>query len=198
MLRYFRIGLTLFVICYLGLTFAGCGGVKVKPAGLEKIGAPEWVYKGGGAFKEDKGRVLYGVGSSSGVRNKTLATSAADNRARNEIAKTLEVFVSSLMRDYAASTTAGDFKNTAEEQHIEQAVKTVTSMTLTGAEIVDHWEDSRNGDIYSLARVDLESFKNNLEKMETLNEKVREFVKERADKLQDDLSKEEERVKSQQ
>lgn len=195
MLRYFKIGLTLFIISYFGLTFVGCGGVRVKSTGLEKIGAPEWVYKAGGAFKEGKGQILYGVGSSSGVRNKTLAISAGDNRARNEISKTLEVFVSSLMRDYAASTTAGDFKNTAEEQHIEQAIKTVTSMTLTGVEIIDHWEDPRNGDIHSLARLDMESFKNNLEKMGTLNENVREFVRERADKLHEELTKEEERVK---
>ncbi len=196
MLRYFRIGLTLFVICYFGLTFVGCGGVRVKSTELEKIGAPEWVYKAGGAFKEDKGQLLYGAGSSSGVRNKTLATAAADNRARNEIAKTLEVFVSSLMRDYAASTTAGDFKDTAEEQHIEQAIKTVTSMTLTGVEIIDHWEDPRNGDLHSLARLDVESFKNNLEKMGMLNEKVREFVRERADKLHEELTKEEDRIRN--
>lgn len=197
MSKYLRASLTLSIIFSLGLSFAGCGGVKVKPTALEKIVAPEWVYKGGWAFKEEKGRAFYGVGSASGIQNRTLATTTADNRARNEIAKTFQVFISSLMRDYAASTTAGDFKNTVEEQHVEQAIKTVTSMTLSGAEVIDHWEDPRNGDFYSLVRVDLESFKNNIEKMGALNEKVRELVKERADKLHEDLVKEEERIKDQ-
>ncbi len=195
--KYTRIVFMVVAILCFGVTFIGCGGVKVKPTALETMGAPEWTYKGGGAFKKEKEHAFYGVGLVSGIQNRALAITTADNRARNEIAKRFEVFISSLMKDYAASTTANDFKNTAEEQHIEQAIKTVTTMTLSGVEIVDHWEVPQGGDYYSLARLDVESFKNNLEKMETLNENVRDFVRKNADRLHEELSKEEDKAGTQ-
>ncbi|MFQ5455720.1 MAG: hypothetical protein ACE5EA_05885 [Nitrospirota bacterium] len=36
------------------------------------------------------------------------------------------------MKDYMASTTAGDFSRVSKEQHVEQAVKTVVSAALSG------------------------------------------------------------------
>jgi len=189
-------GTIISMIFLIGI-FTGCSSVKVKPSPLQKIGAPPWVYKGGGAFKGKEGRVFYGVGSVSGIHNRGLAMSAADNRARNELAKVFQVYVSSLMKDYASSSVAQEMSSPEETQLIEQAIKTVTSITLSGVEIVDRWEDPRNGDMYSLARVNLETFKQNLEKMQSINKKVREFLRESADKLHEELIQEEEKLKNQ-
>lgn len=156
---------------------------------MGEVKEPEWVLKGSGAFAGDK--TFHGVGMVSGVRNKALAITAADNRARAEITKIFEFYSASLMRDYMASTTAGDFSATSEEQHIEQAVKTFSSATLSGVIIVDHWTDPRDGTVYSLAKLDLEHFRASLEKMKELNAEVRDYVRRNAEDTFQRLSQEE-------
>ncbi len=156
---------------------------------VSEVKEPEWVLKGSGAFPADGS--FHGVGMVSGVKNKALAITAADNRARAEIGKVFEVYTASLMRDYMASTTAGDFSATSEEQHIEQAVKTFSSATLSGVVIVDHWTDPRDGTVYSLAKLDLNHFQASLDKMKELNAEVRDYVRRNAERAFQRLSAEE-------
>lgn len=173
---------------------AACGGSQTAEGQLTPHGPvveyPEWVNKGSGAFGGEK-KVFYGVGSASGIRNHSLARTTADNRARNEIAKVFEVYSASLMKDYSASTTAGDFSASSEEQHVQNAVKTFTARTLNGVEVVDHWIHPTDATIYSLARLDLEGFMDQLSKAKELSEKVKEQVKRAAEKAFTDLEAEE-------
>lgn len=172
-----------------------CGGKVTKTTTIQDLGAPKWVVKGSGAFSEAKDKVFFGVGSAANMRNFSLLRTTSDNRARNEIAKVFQFYTASLMKDYMASTTAGDPNVTSEEQHVEQAIKTVTSATLSGVEIVDHWQNPATGELYSLARLDLATFKDNLDRQRELNAKVRDYIRQNADKLHDELSKEEEKMK---
>ena len=119
-----------------------------------------------------------------------MRRSASDSRARAEIAKTLDTYVAVLNKDYMASTTAGDMSASSEEQHVQQALKTYSQMELSGVSIVDHWMDN-DGTEYALAQLDMESFKNNLDKMKELNARVRDQVRANADKAFDELSSEE-------
>ncbi len=151
---------------------------------------PEWVSKGSGAFGGDK-KVFIGVASSTGIRNPTLARTTADNRARDEISKIIEVYSASLMKDYSASTTAGDFSATSEEQHVESAIKTFTANTLSGMEIVDHWIHPIDGTIYSLAVLNLDGFSDQLAASKDLDERTKERVKRAAEKAFSDLEAEE-------
>jgi hypothetical protein len=172
-----------------------CGGGKTEgdaPANFKGIEYPEWVMKGSGAFGGEAGRVFYGVGSVTGIKNHALARTTADNRARAEIAKIFEVYSASLMKDYMASTTAGDMSASSEEQHVEQAIKTFSAATLSGVQVVDHWFHP-DGTVYALAQLDLENFTNNLEKMKELNDKVRDYVRKNAERVHMDLGKEEEK-----
>jgi hypothetical protein len=152
--------------------------------------APEWVLKSSGAFEDSNGKAFYGVGSASGIKNFSLQRTAADDRARNDLAKVFEVYTKSLTKDYMASTTAGDFSASSEEQNVEVAIKTVTSATLTGVLIIDHWEHPGRNELFSLARLDLVAFKNNLDKHKELSKHVREEIKKRADALHDELEQE--------
>jgi hypothetical protein len=175
----------------------GCAGSKkgvavappVQPASVE----PEWVKKGASAFLDKDSKAFYGVGAITGVMNEPLARTAADNRARAEITKVFETYSASLMRDYAASTTAGDFEKTSEEQNIEQAVKTFSAATLSGVVIIDHWTAPQDNTTYSLARLDLENFKDALNKMKELNAETRDFVRKNAEKAFEELEKEEQK-----
>ncbi|MBI5747283.1 MAG: hypothetical protein HZA13_09810 [Nitrospirae bacterium] len=183
----------IYILIGFSVLMASCAGTPKGPTPIQELKAPEWVIKGSGAFGGEKGKVFYGIGSATGIRNSSLLRTTADNRARNEVAKIFEIYTASLMKDYAASTTAGDFSKTSEEQHVEQAIKTVTATTLNGVEIVDHWQNPETMELFSMARLDLESFKNNMDKMKELSAQVRDYVRKNAEKMHDQLEKEEEK-----
>jgi hypothetical protein len=174
----------LFIVFALGIfVVAGCATTPT----METKG-PNWIMKGSGAFDDAEiGKVFYGVGVVSGIKNKALARSAADDRARAEIAKTLETYVAVLAKDYMASTTAGDMSASTEEQHVEQALKTFSKTTLNGAVIVDRWENPLDGSFYSLCKLDLVAFNEALNKYNELDSKVRDFVRNNSEKLHKQL-----------
>lgn len=179
----------------LGLALvSGCASTKPMTSAtpIQEYKSPDWVQKGSGAFGADKGKVFYGVGSASGIQNPSLLRSTADNRARNELAKIFQIYTASLMKDYAASTTAGVPGVSSEEQLVEQAIKTVSGMTLSGVEIVDHWQHPATGEYFSLARLDLAAFKDNLEKARELDAKTKEYIRQNSDRLHEQLEKKEE------
>ena len=97
------------------------------------------------------------------------------------------------MRDYAASTTAGDFTRNTEEQNVERAVKTVTTATLSGVRPIERYKDEKTNTYYVLTKLSLEDMKNNLEQAKELNAQVRDFVRKNADKMFDRLEKEEDK-----
>lgn len=177
-----RKGFYAAVFIMIGITFVmgGCAGSK-------EVKTPQWVVKGSGAFDNGKGKVFHGVGLASGIKNRALLRTTADNRARAEVAKILETYVASLSKDYMASTTAGDMSASSEEQHVEQALKTFSKTTLHGATIIDHWEDPKDGTLFSLCRLDLVAFSQILDDYEELDSKVRDYVRENADRLHQEL-----------
>lgn len=177
-----------------GARLAGTSFAVLLLMGLAACGGPpKWVEKGSGAFNEKDSKAFYGVGSVVGVRNEPLAWDTAENRARAEIAKTFETYTGYLMRDYAASTTAGDFAKNTEEQNVERAIKTVTTATLSGVRPIDRYKDPKTNTFYVLTKLNLEEMKNNLEQAKELNAQVRDFVRKNADKMFDRLEKEEDK-----
>src|SRR5688572_13222560 len=91
---------------------AACGGSRAQASKTEAAadapsksesapepsGKPRWVTRGSVAVAGDK-RAFYGVGSASGIKEAALLRSTADNRARAELAKLLDTFSASLMKD---------------------------------------------------------------------------------------------------
>ena len=162
------------------LTLAACGG------------PPIWVRYGSPALKE-KDKAFYGVGAITGVKNEPLAWDAAENRARAEIARSFETYTAYLMRDYAASTTAGDFTKSTEEQNIERAIKTFSAVTLNGVRKVDQYKDPKTETYYVLTKLNLSDMKEQLAQARELNSQVRDFVRKNAERLFDQLEKEEQK-----
>ena len=175
-----RLAYTAVAVVALGVV--ACGGPAPTAAPAKPL-APEWVLKGSGAFGAEGQKVFYGVGSASNIRNMSLLRTTSENRARNEISKTFETYSASLMKDYMASTSAGDPNKSSEEQHVEQAIKTFSANTLNGVQIVDHYQDPSTGELFSLARLDLASFTDNLGKMKELSAKVRDYVRQNAERV---------------
>ncbi len=180
-------------LAIVAVSLGACGGNNQgnAPKHLEGVEYPDWVTQGSGAFGGEEGRVFYGVGDVSGVKNPALARRAADNRARAEIQKIFDTYTATLMKDYMASTTAGDMTASSEEQHIEVAQKTFSAGTLSGVQIVNHWFHPDGQTVYALARLDLDNFKDSLDRMKELNSKVRDYVRKNAEKAHMDLEAEE-------
>jgi hypothetical protein len=167
-----------------------CSKKAPEPKPMEEVmggefkGAPDWVTKGCSIYFKAKGTpMLCGVGSTSGSRNISLMRTAATARARTEIARSLQVKVKSMLKDYQATTTGGQEFGTAaaDEQNITDVSKQITDMTLSGTELIDTWI-SPNGTFYALVAMDVDKFKDAVGKMGTLSESVRKAVEDRADK----------------
>jgi hypothetical protein len=176
-------------------TLLACGGGGTKPDLSNQVlhaNGPDWVYRSSGAFRSDKGKVFYGVGIASGIRNAAMRRSTSDARARSEISRVLDSYTSILAKDYKASTSGSDGKDTPEEQRVEQVLKNYPQSELPSVQIIDHWVDN-DGNEYALASLDLEVIKGNMDRMKDLTAKARDALRADADKAFDELSADEAR-----
>jgi len=173
---------------FSALWMAGCSHVRPGPIAQN---SPDWVNRGSGAFKDNGNEIFYGVGSVTGIRDRSLQVTAADDRARAEIAKILDTYVAVLTKDYMASTTAGDMSKSDEEQTVSQTLKSFTKMTLTGATVIDHWKDPSDGTLFSLAKLDMAAMQKTLGDAKQLSDAMRDYVQKNADKAFAELNTEE-------
>lgn len=175
-----RLTRSCLLVAGLSLVLTACGG------------PPTWVEEGSGALHKKDDKAFYGVGAVAGIRhNEPLAWDTAENRARAELAKNFETYTAYLMRDYAAATTAGSFTATSEEQNVERAVKTFSSVTLRGARPVDRYKDEESHTYYVLTKLSLADVKEALAQAEELDSRMREYVRDNAERLFDRLEQEE-------
>ena len=189
-MKYFIIILS---VLFLGTACSSIPTIPDAPKALAEYDPPTWVLNGGGAFTDMKGKAFYGVGSATGIKNYSLQRTIADDRARGDLAKVFEVYITSLTKDYQAHTTAGSFDNSSEEQNAEVALKIVVSQSLRGVVIVDHFEIPERREFLALARLDYDAFKQNVEnnkEFKQLPEKLREDIKTRADLLHEEMEEE--------
>ena len=171
---------------------AACGGGEKPPPGegfqAEFDGAPKWVRSGCSAFEGEK-NIICGVGSMGGTRNISMARRAAIGRARTDLARTLQVKVKAMLKDYSATTGDLTAEASGDEQHVVDVSKQVTKFTLSGTAVHDTWISGRNT-FWAIVVLDVEKFKNTLSGMQAIDEKVRKAIVERADKSFKELDNE--------
>lgn len=165
--------------------FACAGGPEpsAMPDDSVLADAPEWVLKGCSAYwGDDDGARICGVGSMGGTKSISMARTGAIGRARTEIARSLQLKVKSMLKDYESTTTGGDEYGTAaaDEQYVEDVSKQITDMTLNGTTLQDTWVAS-DGTLFVLVALDVDTFKDSLNNMTDLSETIRKAVQERAD-----------------
>lgn len=171
---------------FLAVLFVtACGSKEVKPT-IMTNGCPAWTMQGTASFNDGN---IYGVGSVFNVRNPSLARGAADTRARAEIVRTLKSKVSDLMKDYQASTSAGEAGVSSEEQDITMATKAFAEMELNGTVVVDRCNGS-DGGVYSLVKLDPASVEKVIDQQKTLSPKLKAIVKENAAKAFEEINAE--------
>lgn len=166
--------------CVLGafVLVMGCGG------------APDWVEDGSGVMNQENEEAIFGVGSVVGIQNEPLAWETAENRARAEIAKSVQTYTKYLMRDYAASTAGADFATSTERQNVERAVKTLTDVTLHGVRPIERYKDEENNVYYVLATVNLKEMKAEWGRHPELDERVKTYVQENSERVFRELERE--------
>ncbi|MCP4451956.1 MAG: hypothetical protein GY809_10870 [Planctomycetes bacterium] len=184
-------------ICMLSLCLAicvvGCKTSK-KPTPASSLGVPssdveypEWVLNAAQDSGKDK-NALYGVGFVSGVKNRALAFTAAENRAVAKIQRTFQVYIEGMMEDYMQSTLAGEMTS-SEEQNIKNTQRTIIDGSLSGVIVTNRWVDPSDNTVYVQVKLDYETFETYLDKMNVINEKVKVYVQNNAKKAFDDLDK---------
>lgn len=159
----------------------GCGGEQLHPKDAlqaELEGLPAWATGNCQEGLKDK-QLLCGAGSVQGMSNLGLARSAAEGRARTQLARTLQVRVRSMLKDYQAATQGGAANDTASEQHIEDVSKQVTDLTLSGTRTEETFI-SKTGTFWALVVLDSNAFKSALNDR-ALDEATRQAILERAD-----------------
>jgi hypothetical protein len=115
------------------------------------------------------------------MTNIALANSAAESRARAELARSLQTRVKAMMQDYQAATQGGAENKTSSEQHIVDVSKEITNLNLAGTRLQETWI-SDSGTVWALVVLDTESFKDSLTQMKGLDDRERAAIVQRADK----------------
>ncbi len=151
----------------LGLLAAGCVSDLDRVAKVRQ--KPEWAVRGSGAFKGKDNAVFYGLGIANAMPNTALQHKAADLRAREAVASTLKQSVRNMANDLMqnhADLFNPEGKASAEEV-IKSTTQGVTDAELANCRIIDYWEDPKSGELFALAKLDLNagfygSYKENL------------------------------------
>ncbi len=182
--------LTIAIALGAGGLIWGCGTgtahVHQEDELVEVHDAPVWVtHDCQRAFVGDR-VVLCGVGSMSGSSNHSLARNTAMARARTDLARTLQVRVKAMVKDYQAVTTDNDA--VSDEQHVVDVSKQVTRANLRGTRLVDTYVAADT--YWALVALDLATFEASLKHMGALDPRVKQAIMERASKAFGALDKE--------
>ena len=182
----------LTVIASLTLVVAACGGSEqnttTKKSTLggdfqdRMADSPEWVRRGCTAYSGESGGKVCGVGSMSGTRNLSLCRSQARSRGRTEIARSLNLKVVSMVKDFQETTTGGEYfdQQADDQQHVQDVTKQITNISLPGTIEADSWVSS-GGDCHSLVILDVAAFGKAIEESQQLDARVREYVVKNAE-----------------
>jgi hypothetical protein len=163
------------------LLLAACGGASHESQASNQVQhatGPEWVTRGSGAFKSEKGRVFSGVGIASGIRNAAMRRATADARARLEVGTQLDSFISRLS---ASGNVAGAARSSPER---DDQLKT---FMLGKTTIVDHWVDN-DGSEWALAQLELDKLKGDIDHAQDVDAPAKQAVKTNGDKAFDELN----------
>ena len=174
-------------ICVIGLNACGTTGTQKQTTAMitPDLNAPEWINKGCKDVKD-----LCGIGIASTLGDYALGRREAEGFARVDLQANIETYVGHLLKTYKERITSGNPNEIGMMGKTEDAMKTVVGGTLTGSRIVDRWEHPTKNTIFVLAKINLQSFKRNVEQMRELSEKFKEYVRKNAEKLHEELNKE--------
>ncbi|MFO7915811.1 MAG: hypothetical protein R6U43_08970 [Candidatus Krumholzibacteriales bacterium] len=170
---------SVYILVCLSLVLSGCGGGGVDKTSMGEEGKdlPDWVLNPGQFDSDDN---IIGVGVVSGVRNEALAMKTAENRAIGSIARVFHTRVEGIMEDYMASTISGEI-DSSEEQNIINVQRTIVGQSTSGIYVDKRHIDEDDNTVYAMARLDFDTFRDNLEKLNEIDMAMKEYVQKNAE-----------------
>jgi hypothetical protein len=180
-----------------------CGGSGAKPPPqlvpqgsiVKGRQAPEWVMR----TPRQKGQIC-AVGAVDPTFYRQDGLTHAADAARNELARTIQVKISSVMYDYQDNSGSH-----TDQSFVQEVVGSISDVVVSGAQVLEYWYDesgsvSRRGMTYALACMDTnqsvaelaEKLKQVAPEAEGREEKIAE-VRDRAEAAFEELEKMEQR-----
>lgn len=158
---------------------AACSSNDRVETDLGISGAPDWVNKGTQMVDNKDGQLIYGVGMAPNMNDQSLQKSTAENRARAEIARMLQTYVDSTLKDYTASSNDGE--SSANSMSIEREIRSTSQLALSGARVLGHWKDPKTGDIYAFSALDMDKLDDIVAKAGNLSEGFKNFFEQNSE-----------------
>ena len=175
----------IFIFAVLGL--AACSDMTRVKSDLNVKRAPDWVNEGYQALKNKDGRYIHGRGVANPVNDLSLQRSVADDRARAEVARVLSSYLQEVSQDFAAAA-ASSGGEPVNEQSVSRQIENVTKQNLSGVQIIASWRDKKTEQLWSLAELDMQNFKDVIASANYLNEDLRAHIQANADNIFDKLT----------
>ena len=157
-------------------------------------GAPKWVTMQGAAFDDNGATALYGVGMAKIGPNLAATRAKAEARARAELAKQIETYASSFIKDFMEEHKdyMADDASASSTEFFSSVAKNIAEATLVGSMVVDTYRGD-DGYWYSLVKLPLDSkfldaFKARVAAQ--LREKQNVILKEKTNDMLRELDKE--------
>jgi len=167
------------VLTVITLTILLVGCITPSPVVSPCKDAPDWVYKGGDAFKD---KAFYAVGSTANASDPHVRRKTAEQRARAGIANIFNTEIEDLTDIYARSLSTGNIPGAeSAEQFLGLVTTAFTKMTLSGVKIVDHFFCPSENTMYALAKLDVDGFKEEIGKVKDLPDQVKQSIINNAD-----------------
>lgn len=176
------------VLIAAAAALAACGGRTQLESDLKIKGAPDWVNKGTAYVNDKDGRLFHGVGSAGPMGDDALQRSAADDRARAEVARIFSSYLDVASNSYQAASRSGEA--TVAEEAVSRQIKNLTQVNLAGTRIVARWLDQRSKTVYAIAELDIKQVKETLAAGGDMNQDVRRYLQTNADNIFDRVSAE--------
>lgn len=174
----------------LALLLAACAGpgpTRVE-SNLHIEGAPDWVNEGTAMLKTHDGRLFHGVGSAPPMSDRSLQTSAADDRARAELARVLTSYMDVVSHDFTAASGSGNQATVVTS--VSRQIENITRVNLGGSRIIGRWRDESTDFIYSLAEIDMEQVQDTLGSVQDMNEGLRDYIGNQGNNIFDRMAEE--------
>lgn len=175
------LGLTLLIV---GL--AGCASHQLE-GDLGIKGAPDWVNKGTQVVDDKSGHLIHGVGMAPAMPDLSLQTSTADDRARAEVARVLNSFMHVVSQNYSAA--AGTGKDQQVDQSTSRQIQSITDQNLSGARILTHWPNPKDGSLWAIAQIDMNQVKASVANAKDMNAGFRDYFSANADNIFESMNK---------
>jgi hypothetical protein len=142
--------IVLTVLALSIFAISGCTNKTAPKPALSCLGdasnPPKWVC--GSAQVEG----IYAIGSSEKMPTISMQRTKAQSNGRDELARTIEVKVQNMLKDYASSTGVG--ADQTAEAVFTTVSKQVSKQTLTGARPLEWWTNPTNQSMYVLMVLD--------------------------------------------